>query len=88
MRFSLWKDIFNHKDICCFSFFNNSSIFFLIDVDSDDNQPALKYLKDTEANIQNVLIIAGDFNNNLDLLYSFHLSYSNISNKCYLFIFV
>ena len=27
IQFSLRRDIFDHKDICCFSFFNNSSIF-------------------------------------------------------------
>ena len=34
----------------------------MINVYSDNNQFALKYLKDTEANIWNILIIAGDFN--------------------------
>jgi len=28
----------------------------------DDNYLALKYLKNTETNIQNILIITGDFN--------------------------
>lgn len=32
MCFSLCKDIFNYRDICCFSFFNNSNIFFIINV--------------------------------------------------------
>ena len=80
MYFSLRKDIFNHKDICCFSFFNNSSIFFIINIYSDNNHSALKYFKDTEANIHNVLIIAGNFNirnSNWDSSYSFY-SYSNI----------
>jgi len=49
--FSLWKDIFNYRDICCFSFFNNRDIFFLLNVYSDANQSALKYLKNTKANI-------------------------------------
>ena len=34
----------------------------MINIYSDDNQSALKYLKDTKANIQNVLIMARDFN--------------------------
>ena len=46
--FSLQKDIFNHRDISCISFFNNSSIYFLINIYSDSFQIALKYLKDTE----------------------------------------
>ena len=46
----------------CISFFNQESIFFLINVYSDLFQLALKYLKDTKVNINNVLIITGDFN--------------------------
>ena len=49
--FSLQKDIFNYKDICCFLFFHNGFIFFMINVYSDDNQSALKYFKNTETNI-------------------------------------
>jgi len=62
MQFSLRKDIFNHRDICCFFFFNNSDIFFMINIYSDNYQLALKYLKNTKANICNVLVIIGDFN--------------------------
>jgi len=61
MCFSLWKDILNHKDILYISFFNCSSIYFLINIYSDSSQSALKYLKDTEVNINNVLIMTGDF---------------------------
>ena len=61
--FSLRKDIVNHKDINCFSFFNNSDIFFMINVYSNNYQSALKYLKDTEANLYNILVIDGNFNN-------------------------
>jgi len=60
--FSLWKDIFNYRDISCISFFNCSSVYFLINVYSDSFQLALKYLKDIEVNIENTLIITGDFN--------------------------
>jgi len=73
--------LFLKKDICCFSFFNNSSIFFMINIYSDNNHSALKYLKDTEANIHNVLIIAGNFNisdSDWDSSYPFYSSYSNI----------
>jgi len=80
MWFSLKRDIFNHKDICCFSFFNNGSIFFMINIYSDDNHSAFKYLKDTKANIQNVLIMVSDFNirdSDWDTSYSFHSSYSD-----------
>jgi len=34
----------------------------MINVYSDANQSALKYHKDTEANVHNFLVIAGDFN--------------------------
>ena len=34
----------------------------MINIYLDNNQTALKYLKDTEANIHNVLIMAGNFN--------------------------
>ena len=81
LYFSLCKDIFNHKDICCFSFFNNGDIFFIINIYLDDNQSALKYLKDTEAKITNFLIITGDFNirdSNWDDSYPFYLVHSNI----------
>ena len=39
----------------------------MMNVYSDTSQSALKYLKNTEANIQNLLIITNDFNirNNL-----------------------
>ena len=62
MCFSLKKNIFDHKNINCFSFFNNGNIFFMINIYSDDYQSALKYLKNTEANLYNVLVIAGNFN--------------------------
>ena len=80
MQFSLRKNIFNHKDICYFSFFNNSDIFFMINVYSDDHQSTLKYLKGTEVNLHNVLIMAENFNirdSNWDPSYSFHLIHSN-----------
>jgi len=65
--FSLHKDIYNHRDISLISFFNNNNIFFLINVYSDSSQSGLKYLKNTEANISNILVMTGDFNirNNL-----------------------
>jgi len=53
----------------------------MINVYSNDWQSTLKYLKDTEANICNILIMAGDFNirdSDWNISYSFHLIYSNI----------
>ena len=60
--FSLCKDIYNYGDVSLISFFNNSSIFFLINVYLDSSQSALKYLKNTKAKINNVLVMIGDFN--------------------------
>ena len=60
--FSLWKDIFNHRDISYISFFNCDSIYFLINIYLDSFQTALRYLKDTKANINNILVITGNFN--------------------------
>ena len=62
LYFSLQNNILNHRDVLYISFFNQGSIFFLINMYSDLSQLALKYLKDTEVNISNVLIIIGDFN--------------------------
>jgi len=62
LYFSLWNDIFNHRDISCISFSNQGSIHFLINIYSDSSQSALKYLKDTKTNIHNIIIMTGDFN--------------------------
>jgi len=35
---------------------------FIINVCSNDQQNALKYLKDIEVNLSNILIMIGDFN--------------------------
>jgi len=59
--FSLQNDILNHRDLSYISFFNQGSSYFLINVCSDSSQLALKYLKDTEVNI-NILIMTRDFN--------------------------
>ena len=79
--FSLCKDIYNHRDISLISFFNNNNIFFLINMYSDSSQLALKYLKDTEANISNILVMTGNFNirdNLWDPYYPHHSIYSNL----------
>ena len=78
--FSLQKDIFNYRDISCISFFNCGLVYFWINIYSDLLQLALKYLKDTEVNINNVLIITGDFNIrdcSWDPNYSFHSLHKN-----------
>jgi len=49
-------------DLSCILFFNQGSSYFLINVYSDSSQLALKYLKNTEVNINNILIITKNFN--------------------------
>ena len=72
---------FNHRDISCVSFFNWNLIQFLLNIYSDSSQSTLKYLKNTEVDLNNVLIITGNFNirNCLwDPCFPFHSSYKNI----------
>ena len=78
--FLLCKDFFNHRNILLISFFNNSNTFYMMNIYSDSSQSALKYLKNTKANIRNFLIMSGNFNirNNLwDPLYPHYLSHNN-----------
>jgi len=70
--FSLRKDIFNHKSINLISFFNCGIICFIINVYLDNQQSTLKHLKNTEINLNNILIMTENFNirdNNWDPLY-------------------
>ena len=60
--FLLCKDIINHRDISLISFFNSNVCYYIMNVDSDSSHTALKYLKDTEVYIENVLLMTGDFN--------------------------
>ena len=60
---------------------NKGIIFFIINVYSNKHQIALKYFKDAEVNIRNILVMIGDFNirdNNWDLLNPHHSASSNI----------
>ena len=71
----------NHRDINLISFFNNSIIFFIIDIYSDEQLTVLKYLKNIKVNIHNVLIITDDFNirnNDWNSNYLYYLVYDNI----------
>jgi len=55
--FSLRKDIYNYRVINLISFVNSGSVFYLLNMYFNDHQSALKYLKNTEANLSNVIII-------------------------------
>ena len=78
--FSLHKDVINHRDILLVSFFNNNDIFWLMNVYSNSFHSTLKCLKNTEANICNLLIMTGNFNiydSLWDLSFSHHSTISD-----------
>jgi len=80
LQFSLRKNFINYRDINLISFFNGDIICFIFNIYSDDQQIALKYLKNTEVNLNNVLIMTGDFNirdNNWNPVYSHHLIHTD-----------
>ena len=80
LRFLLHKDIINHRDINLISFFNNNVCYYIMNIYSDSSHTALKYLKDTEVNIENVLLMTGDFNirdSLWDPAFPFHSSVSD-----------
>ena len=80
LHFSLCKDIINHKDILLISFFSNNVCSFIMNVYSNYSHSALKYLKDTEVNINNLLIMTGNFNirdRSWDSFFPHHLSISD-----------
>ena len=60
--FLLCKDIINYRDISIISFFNNNVCYYIMNIYSNSSHTALKYLKDTEINIENVLFMTGNFN--------------------------
>ena len=79
-RFLLRKDIINHRDIILISFINNHICYYIMNIYSDSLHLALKYLKDTEVNIDNVLLMTGNFNirdSLWDLSFPFHSSISD-----------
>jgi len=61
-HFLLCKDIINHRNIILISFLNNYVCYYIMNVYSDSSHSALKYLKDTGVNIDNVLLMTGNFN--------------------------
>ena len=61
-HFLLHKDIIDHRDIILISFTNNHVCYYIMNVYSDSSHLALKYLKDTEVNIDNILLMMGNFN--------------------------
>ena len=79
-HFSLQNDILNHRDISCILFLNQGSIYLMLNVYSNSSQLVLKYLKDTESSIHNVIIMTDDFNirdSRWDPNYPFYSIHSN-----------
>ena len=60
--FSLCNEIINYRDILLISFLNDHVCYYIMNVYSNSSYTALKYLKDTEVNINNILVMTGDFN--------------------------
>ena len=81
LRFTLRSDIINHTDILLLSFTSNRSQYFILNIYSDSSHSALKYLKDIEVNIDNVLIMTGDFNIRDSLWDPSFPHYSSISDN-------
>ena len=78
--FSFCKDIIDHRDIFLASFFINSKLFWIMNVYSDSSHSVIKYLKDTEINICNLLVMTGNFNICNSLWDPLFLHHSSISN--------
>ena len=80
LHFLLQKDIFNHRDVSLISFSINNICFYILNVYSNLSHTALKYLKNAEANINNVVLMTDDFNirdSLWDLSFPFHSSISD-----------
>ena len=79
--FLLCKDIINHRDISLISFFNNNICYYILNIYSDSSYTALKYLKNTEVNINNIVLMTGDFNIRDSLWDPFFPFHSSISDN-------
>ena len=80
LHFSFCKDIINHRDIFLLLFFNNDDIFYIMNVYSDSSHSTIKYLKDMDFQLRNLIIMTGDFNiydSLWDSSYNFHSSISD-----------
>jgi len=80
LHFSLRTDIINHTDILLLSFTSNCFQYFILNIYSDSAHTALKYLKDIKVNIDNILVMTGDFNIRDSLWDSSFPHHSSISN--------
>ena len=62
MRFALCLDIVNHCNINILSFHNEQDVNFIINIYSNSNQTALQFLSQNIVNLNNTIIMTGDFN--------------------------
>ena len=62
MRFALRLNIINHHNINVLAFHNDWDTNYIINIYSDSNQTALQVLWQNMANIDNAIILTGDFN--------------------------
>ena len=82
--FLLHIDLFYHHDISIISFINNDTCHYILNIYSDSSHSALKYLKDTEVNISNVLVMTGNFNIRDSLWDPSFSFYSSISDNLFM----
>jgi len=62
VRFALQLDIINHHDINVLAFHNDWDTNYIINIYSDSNQMALQALWQNMTNMNNTIILTGDFN--------------------------
>ena len=61
-RFLFLKDLFYYHDFNLIYFISNDTWHYILNIYSDLSHSALKYLKDTEVNINQVILMTDDFN--------------------------
>ena len=62
LRFALCLDIVNHCNINVLFFYNEQDVNFMINVYSDSNQTTLQFLNQNIVNLNNTIIMTGNFN--------------------------
>jgi len=79
MRFTLRPNIINHRDINVLAFYSGQHINYIINVYSNDNQNALQVLNCNIIDLNDTVVITGNFNirnNNWDPNYPHHSIYT------------
>ena len=79
MRFTLRLDIINHRDVNVLAFHSGQLINYVINVYSDDNQSALHFLNRNIIDLNNTVVMTGDFNirdNDWDPNYPHHSAHT------------